>query len=178
MPRARKGPPPRRTFNSRPFQCQKCPSNVRPATDRSVPGNVVGGGAARAAAAAVAARARAAEQDVALRVLRGDLVVLAAVARASVTLLMLLELLLKGGSDHSARRVGGPRADAEDAGRTQVLLRAGAPHQTVVALKRTNVIYINEICITYWFPFHLFIVLPPLLDLLHIGQPPPPEMRT
>ena len=106
---------------------------------RSVPGNVVGGRAARAAAAAVAARARAAEEDVALRVLRGDLVVLAtAVASASsaAALLMLLELLLKCGGDH-ARRVGGPRANAEDAGRTEVLLRAGAPHQTVIALKRT-----------------------------------------
>ena len=52
--------------------------------------------------------------------------------------LMLLELLLKCGGDHAAaRRVGGPRADAEDAGRTEVLLRAGTPHQTVVALKRT-----------------------------------------
>ena len=111
---------------------------VRPATDRSVPGNVVGGRAAGPAAAAVAARA-AAEEDVALRVLRGDLVVLAtAVASASsaAALLMLLELLLKCGGDH-ARRVGGPRANAEDAGRTEVLLRAGAPHQTVIALKRT-----------------------------------------
>ena len=106
--------------------------------DHSVPGNVVGGRAARAAAAAVAPRA--AEEDVALRVLRGDLVILApasVASAASAALLMLLKLLLKRGCDH-ARRVGGPRADAEDAGRPEVLLRAGAPHQAVIALKRTN----------------------------------------
>ena len=103
-------------------------------TDRSVSVNVVGGRASRPTAAPVAPRA--AEQHVALRVLRGDLVV-----RLHPALLLLLLLLLQdgggdgGGGGSDGARVGRPNA-AEDARRPEVLLRAGTPHQTVVALQR------------------------------------------